>query len=75
MSHFKANVRDIEFNLFEVFRVQDRFGSGPFAEADEETARALLGEVAAMAEGPLADRKSTRLNSSHSGESRMPSSA
>ena len=24
---------------------------------------------------PLADRKSTRLNSSHSGESRMPSSA
>ncbi|MDD7921380.1 acyl-CoA dehydrogenase [Actinomycetospora callitridis] len=55
MGHYRANVRDIEFNLFEVFRVQDRFGSGPFADADEETARALLGEVAAMAEGPLAD--------------------
>ncbi|GAA4869620.1 acyl-CoA dehydrogenase [Actinomycetospora straminea] len=55
MGHYRANVRDIEFNLFEVFRVQDRFGSGPFAEADEETARALLGEVASMAEGPLAD--------------------
>lgn len=54
MSHYRANVRDIEFNLFEVFRVQERFGSGPFAEADEETARALLGEVASMAEGPLA---------------------
>src|SRR4051794_28928194 len=53
MGHYRANVRDIEFNLFEVFRVQDRFGSGPFADADEETARALLGEVAAMAEGPL----------------------
>ncbi|WP_433031574.1 acyl-CoA dehydrogenase [Actinomycetospora sp. CA-053990] len=55
MGHYRANVRDIEFNLFEVFRVQDRFGSGPFADADEETARALLGEVAAIAEGPLAD--------------------
>ncbi|MDD7941126.1 acyl-CoA dehydrogenase [Actinomycetospora lutea] len=55
MGHYRANVRDIEFNLFEVFRVQDRFGSGPFADADEETARALLGEVASMAEGPLAD--------------------
>ncbi len=55
MSHYRANVRDIEFNLFEVFRVQDRFGSGPFVDADEETARALLGEVAALAEGPLGD--------------------
>ena len=27
------------------------------------------------ADGPCSDRKSTRLNSSHSGESRMPSSA
>ena len=34
MGHYRANVRDIEFNLFEVFRVQDRFGSGPFADAD-----------------------------------------
>jgi alkylation response protein AidB-like acyl-CoA dehydrogenase len=55
MGHYRANVRDIEFNLFEVFRVQDRFGSGPFADADEDTARALLGEVASLAEGPLAE--------------------
>jgi len=55
MGHYRANVRDIEFNLFEVFRVQDRFGTGPFADADEDTARALLGEVAALAEGPLAE--------------------
>lgn len=55
MSHYRSNVRDIEFNLFEVFRVQDRFGAGPFADADIETARALLGEVAALAEGPLGD--------------------
>ncbi|MCD2193071.1 acyl-CoA dehydrogenase [Actinomycetospora endophytica] len=54
MSHYRANVRDIEFNLFELLRVQDRFGVGPFAETDEETARALLHEAAALAEGPLA---------------------
>ena len=32
-------------------------------------------EIPAPASGFLSDRKSTRLNSSHSGESRMPSSA
>ncbi|MEJ2870009.1 acyl-CoA dehydrogenase [Actinomycetospora sp. OC33-EN08] len=55
MSHYRANVRDIEFTLFELLRVQDRFGQGPFAETDEETARALLQEAAALAEGPLAE--------------------
>jgi alkylation response protein AidB-like acyl-CoA dehydrogenase len=55
MSHYRANVRDIEFTLFELLRVQDHFGTGPFAETDEETARALLHEAAALAEGPLAE--------------------
>ena len=32
-------------------------------------------EVSVKAGNDLSDRKSTRLNSSHSGESRMPSSA
>ena len=32
-------------------------------------------EMAVERLGPVSDRKSTRLNSSHSGESRMPSSA
>ena len=38
----------------------------------------LMAQIAAAEDdtlGALADRKSTRLNSSHSGESRMPSSA
>ena len=30
MGHFRSNLRDLEFNLFEVFRVQDRLGTGPF---------------------------------------------
>ena len=34
-----------------------------------------LPQTAASSVSPVLDRKSTRLNSSHSGESRMPSSA
>ena len=29
MGHFRSNLRDLEFNLFEVFRVQDRLGTAP----------------------------------------------
>ena len=31
MGHYKSNLRDIEFNLFEVLRRQDVLGAGPFA--------------------------------------------
>ena len=34
MSHYKANLRDIEFNLFEMFGGGDRLGTGPYAELD-----------------------------------------
>jgi hypothetical protein len=55
MSHYKSNLRDIEFNLFELFSRQDVLGTGPFAEVDEETARDMLGEVNRLALGPVAD--------------------
>ncbi len=55
MGHFKSNLRDIEFNLFEVLRRQDVLGSGPFADVDEDTARGILDEVNRLAEGPVAD--------------------
>ena len=45
MSHYKSNLRDVEFNLFEVFGRQEVLGAGPFAEVDEETARDMLAEV------------------------------
>ena len=35
----------------------------------------INGSAVPLPDGGVADRKSTRLNSSHSGESRMPSSA
>ena len=55
MSHYKSNVRDLEFNLFEVFGAGGRMGSGPYAEMDVDTAREILHEVDRLATGPLAE--------------------
>ncbi len=55
MSHYKSNLRDIEFNLFEVLRRQDLLGEPPYPELDEETARGILSELERMATGPLAE--------------------
>ena len=55
MSHYISNLRDVEFNLFEVLRVQDRLGRGPYAQLDEQTAREILREVERLASGPFAD--------------------
>ncbi|MGI8880987.1 MAG: acyl-CoA dehydrogenase [Jatrophihabitans sp.] len=55
MGHYKSNLRDIEFNLFEVLGTGKRLGTGPFAEIDEQTARGILDEVRRLAEGPIAD--------------------
>ncbi len=55
MSHYKSNLRDIEFNLFEVLRRQDVLGKAPYPELDEETTRSILGEMNRLATGPLAD--------------------
>jgi alkylation response protein AidB-like acyl-CoA dehydrogenase len=54
MSHYRSNLRDIEFNLFEVFREASALGRGPFAEIDEETARSVLAEVDRLAREDLA---------------------
>ncbi|WP_182524912.1 acyl-CoA dehydrogenase [Nocardioides dongkuii] len=54
MSHYKSNLRDIEFNLFEVLGRDEVLGTGPFAEVDGETARAILGEVDRLAREDLA---------------------
>ncbi len=55
MSHYKSNLRDIEFNLFELLGRQEVLGAGPFAEIDEETARDMLAEVNKLALGPVAE--------------------
>jgi alkylation response protein AidB-like acyl-CoA dehydrogenase len=55
MGHFRSNLRDIEFNLFEVFRVQDGLGAGPFEGVDLQTVRDTLRELNTVATGPLAE--------------------
>ena len=54
MSHYKSNIRDIEFNLFEVFGRDQVLGTGPFAEVDSDTAREVLAEVERLSREDLA---------------------
>src|SRR6476620_8647768 len=54
MSHYRSNVRDLEFNLFEVLGAGERMGKGPFAEMDADTARNVLHEFEQLASGPIA---------------------
>jgi alkylation response protein AidB-like acyl-CoA dehydrogenase len=55
VSHYKSNLRDLEFNLFEVFGADERLGTGPYREMDVETARHVLQEIDRLATGPLAE--------------------
>ncbi|MFV8318222.1 acyl-CoA dehydrogenase [Mycobacterium sp. 23] len=55
MSHYKSNVRDQEFNLFEVLGVDKALGQGEFSDLDADTGREILAEVARLAEGPVAE--------------------
>jgi alkylation response protein AidB-like acyl-CoA dehydrogenase len=53
MSHYKANLRDVEFNLFEVFGYGELLGASPWAELDVETAKSMLATAAQLAEEHL----------------------
>ncbi|MFL6047754.1 MAG: acyl-CoA dehydrogenase [Propionibacteriaceae bacterium] len=55
MSHYKSNVRDIEFNLFEVLGRQKILGTAPYADLDRETVSAILAEVDRLATTKLAE--------------------
>jgi alkylation response protein AidB-like acyl-CoA dehydrogenase len=55
VSHYKSNVRDQAFNLFEVFGVEKAFGQGAYVDLDEDSAREMLAEISRLAEGPIAD--------------------
>ncbi|GAB3148049.1 acyl-CoA dehydrogenase [Micromonospora sonneratiae] len=54
MTHYKSNLRDLEFNLFEVFGADRTFGQEPYTELDVETARSILAEVDRLAREDLA---------------------
>lgn len=54
MSHYKSNVRDQIFQLFEVLHLEKALGQGDFSDLDADTAAEMLSEVARTAEGPFA---------------------
>ncbi|MFV0494574.1 acyl-CoA dehydrogenase [Mycobacterium sp.] len=54
MSHYKSNVRDQEFNLFEVLGLDKVLGQGDYSDLDVDTAREMLAEMTRLAEGPVA---------------------
>ncbi|MET9426124.1 MULTISPECIES: acyl-CoA dehydrogenase [unclassified Streptomyces] len=55
MGHYKSNLRDIEFNLFEVLGRDKVYGTGPFEEMDVETAKSVLDEMRRLAENDFAE--------------------
>jgi alkylation response protein AidB-like acyl-CoA dehydrogenase len=55
MSHYKSNVRDIEFNLFEVLGRAEILGVTPYADLDRQTVSAILAEVDHLARTKLAE--------------------
>ncbi|THV26987.1 acyl-CoA dehydrogenase [Glycomyces paridis] len=54
MTHFRHNLRDLEFNLFEVFGADTILDHPSFPDLDEATAREILAELARLAEHELA---------------------
>jgi alkylation response protein AidB-like acyl-CoA dehydrogenase len=55
VSHYKSNVRDIEFNLLEVLGRGDVLGQGPYADMDVDTAREVLSEIDRLAKNEVAE--------------------
>ena len=49
MGHYRSNLRDVEFNLFEFLRVGDYLGTGPFESLDEAAAGDVLRELERLA--------------------------
>ncbi|MFC9896805.1 acyl-CoA dehydrogenase [Nocardia sp. NPDC127579] len=55
MGHYKANARDLEFNLFEVLELDKLLDTGAYGDLDSDTVREIIAEVKRLAEGPIAE--------------------
>jgi hypothetical protein len=55
MGHYKSNLRDIEFTLFDVLERGEVLGRGRYADIDVETGRTILAEVDRLAREEIAD--------------------
>src|SRR2546430_2368648 len=54
MSHYQSNLRDLYFNLFEVFGAEQVLGGPAYPDLDVDTARSILSEVDRLAREDLA---------------------
>ena len=79
MGHYNANLRDIEFCLFDLLGREQVLGASIYADLDRETAMGMLEEVKRMAENELAasfvegDRIGTEFNKA-TGDVKVPAS-
>ncbi len=55
MSNYKANLRDIEFNLFEALNVLELYGKTPFSDTTKDDATAILDQAAKFATEVIAE--------------------
>ncbi|MDT5274417.1 MAG: hypothetical protein QOG95_1349, partial [Mycobacterium sp.] len=55
MGHYKSNVRDLEFNLFESLALDEVLADEAFGDLDGDSVRQMLSEAARLAEGPVAE--------------------
>ena len=55
MSHYKSNLRDIEFNMFEASDLGEHLSAGRFADFDEDSVRDILREIERLAREEWAD--------------------
>lgn len=54
MTHYRSNLPDVRFNLFEVFGRDRLLGTGPWSDLDRATVDDMLQGGAQLAEGDLA---------------------
>jgi alkylation response protein AidB-like acyl-CoA dehydrogenase len=79
MSHYNANLRDIEFCLFDLLEREKVLGTSIYSELDRETAMGMLEEMKRLTENDLAasfvegDRKGTEFNKA-TGDIKLPES-
>ncbi|MGB9249045.1 MAG: acyl-CoA dehydrogenase [Mycobacterium sp.] len=55
MGHYKSNVRDLEFNLFESLALEKVLADDAFRDLDGDSVRQMLSEAARLAERPVAE--------------------
>jgi len=79
MSHYIANLRDIEFCLFDLLGREKVMGTAPYGEVDRDTAMGMLEEMKRLCENDLAasfvegDRIGTNFNKA-TGDVKLPES-